>query len=280
MADSLMTAASNLSAIVPEIWSANYYDVLLAELAFSSIIAKDWEGEIRDLGDTVNISSFPEFDDGEELAEDGRADAKAITVSGQQLVINKRVVKDFIVTRLAMLQSLEHMNKLRDLASYAVMKKIEKTIIASIVPSAAAPDHQIPYTSGTTLALVDILAAKRLLDAQNVPQGERHMVLGSSQMNDIFNIVGFTSSDFLLAGAPLSTGQLPAGLVGFAPHMTTLAGAVSYFFHKSFMTMAAQEGLRVMEYDLGVDGKRATRVNVDTLYGLKQLDNKRVVQIS
>jgi len=106
------------------------------------------------------------------------------------------------------------------------------------------------------------------------------MVLGSAQTNDIFNIVGFTSSDFLLTGAPLSTGQVPAGLLGFMPHMTTLVGNVAHFFHYSYMQMAAQQGMAVQVYDLGVDGKRASRVNVDTLFGLKQTDGLRVVTIA
>lgn len=274
-----LRAGTELSAIVPEIWSRRYFDVLLAELPFNSLINKDYEGDIRDLGDTVHISSFPEFDDAVELAEDGAAANSSMTVATQALVINKRVVKDFIVTRLAVIQSLEHMDKLRELAVYAIMKKIQATIIASIVPSAAAPDHSIGYTTGTTLALADMLAAKRLLDAQNVPAADRHMVVGTSQANDIFNITGFTSSDFLLAGAPLSSGQIPQQLLGFAPHMTTAAGNVSTFFHKSFMTMAAQEGVNVNQYDLGNEGKRQVRVNVDTLYGLKQLDALRVVTV-
>lgn len=280
MADQVMTAASNLSAIVPEIWSRRYYDVLLAELPFASLISRDYEGDISDLGDIVNISSFPEFADGDELPEATRSDADAVTVSGQQLVINKRVVKDFIVTKKALLQSLPHMDKLREMAVHAIMQKIEKIIIAAIVPSAAAPDHSIAYDAGSTLALADILEAKELLDAANVPMSDRHMVLDAPQTNDIFNITGFTSSDFLLSGSPLQTGQVPAGLVGFMPHMTTLASNVAFLFHRSFMTIAAQQGMDVREYDLGVDGNRATRVNLDTLLGIKQLDDKRVVTIS
>lgn len=279
MPDEILTAGSNLSAIVPEIWSARYYDVLLADLPFRSIISTDWQGEIADLGDTVNISQFPEFDDADELAEDERADAAAITVTGQQLVINKRVVRDFIVTKKAILQSLPHMDKLRELAVYSIMKKIERTILETIVPSASSPDNSIAFDSGTTLALADILEAKELQDNVNTPASDRHMVLGSAQLNDIFNITGFTSSDFLLAGAPIQTGQAPASLLGYMPHFTTLAANVVYLFHRSFMTMASQQGMDVKEYDLGVDGKRATRVNLDTLYGLKQMDNQRVVTI-
>lgn len=277
--DQIMTSTANLGAIVPEVWSRRYYDVLLADLPFTSLISRDYEGDIQDLGDRVNISQFPEFDEGDELAEDARADASAVTVTGQQLVINKRVVKDFIVTKKATLQSLPHMDKLKELAIYSIMKKIERTVIETIVPS-TTPDHTIAYDSGTTLALADILEMKKLLDDANVPATDRHMVMGSAQLNDIFNITGFTSSDFLLSGSPLQTGQIPAQLLGFMPHFTTLAGQVVFGFHKSFMAMAMQQGMAVNVYDLGVDGKRANRVNLDTLYGLKQLDGSRVVTIS
>lgn len=280
MADQVMTTASELSAIVPQVWSRRYYDVLLADLPFNAVISKDWEGEIQSLGDTVKISTFPEFSDATELAEDARNDADAITVTQQSLVINKRIVKDFIITNKALLQSLPAVDKLRELAVYAINKKIQRIIITDTVPSASNPDHQISYASGTTLALADLLAAKELLDLQDVPMSNRHIVLGAAQTNDVFNITGFTSSDFIVAGNPLTTGQVDQPLLGFMPHMTTEVGNVAYLFHASYYTMAAQQGLSIKEYDLGVDGKRAVRVNIDTLAGFKQLDNKRVVTIS
>jgi len=63
------------------------------------------------------------------------------------------------------------------------------------------------------------------------------------------------------------------------PHMTTEVGNTVYAFHASYYTMAAQQGISTKVYDLGGEGKRADRVNVDTLVGFKQLDNKRVVTI-
>lgn len=277
MADQVMKASSELSVIVPEIWSQRFYDVLLADLPFESLVSKDYEGEIQNLGDTVKISSVPEFDEATELAEDQRNDADSVTVTQQSLVINKRFAKDFIVTNRAQLQSLPHMDKLRDLAIYSIQKKIQSTIISLIAPTGA---HAIAYDSGTTLALADLLEAKELKDADDVPMSDRHLVVGAAQMNDIFNITGFTSSDFLVSGAPLQSGELPSALLGYMPHFTSEAGNVSYMFHRSFFTMAAQKGLSVSEYDLGVDGKRAARVNVDWLGGFKQLDANRVATIS
>lgn len=280
MADEIMTSGTELSVIVPSVWSQKYYDVLLASLPFNAVVSKDYEGEIQNLGDTVKISSFPEFDEAEVVAEDERANAAAITVTQQSLVINNRVVKDFIVTNKALMQSLPTMDKLRDLAIYSIQKKMQSLIIAASIPSAAAPDHQIAYDSGTTLALADMLEAKELLDAQDVPMANRHFVVGAAQLNDIFNITGFTSSDFITAAGPMQSGALPPALLGFAPHFTSVVGNTSYWFHASYLTLASQKGISVQEYDLGVDGKRATRVNVDTLFGLKQLDNTRIVTLA
>lgn len=280
MADQVMKTSSELSVLVPQIWSRRYYDVLLAELPFNSIISRDYEGDIQNLGDRVKISSFPEFADAEVVAEDQKVDADAITVTQQDLVINYRIAKDFILTNKAMLQSLPAMEKLQELVVYAINKKIQSLIISLVVPHASAPDHSIAYDSGTTLALADLLEAKELLDAQDVPMSNRHLVVGAPQLNDLFNITGFLSSDFITSGAPLQTGQLPPALLGFAPHFTSVVGNTAYLFHSSFMTIAAQQGMNIQQYDLGVEGKRAMRVNADTLLGIKQLDGLRVVTIS
>lgn len=281
MADKIMRAGTELSAIVPELWSAKFYPTLLAKLPFNDVVSRDYEGEIRALGDTVNISSFPQFDDAQEIAEDERVDADSITAAGQQLVINKQVVKDYIVTNRAQIQSLEHANALRDLAMHAIMKKMQKVIIDAIVPSAAAPDNTIGYTSGTTLALADILAAKELLDNQDVPDANRQLVVGPAQLNDLFNITGFVSRDFIPAGSPLQSGGITSPLLGFDVKWTSVLSAnVSYLFHPQFMGLAVQQNPEVKVFDLGVDGRRAERVNMTVLFGLKQLDDKRVVTIA
>lgn len=280
MADQIERASTELSVLVPKLWSAQYYDVLLAGLPMADTISKDYAGEIQNLGDTVNVSQFPEFGDAVELAEDQKNDASAITVAQIQLVINKRIAQDFIITNLAMMQALPAMEKLQELAIYSILKKIQALIISLIVPSSSSPDHTLAYTSGTTLALADILAAKELLDAEDVPMSNRHMCVGAAQLNDMFNITGFTSTDFGVSNAPLLNGGLPSQILGFIPHFSSLFGNTSYFYHSSFFQMATQQGMNVSVYDLGVDGKRAQRVNCDTLLGLKQFDNKRVVTIS
>jgi len=281
MADEVMRASTELDALVPELWSANFYPTLLESLPFNDIISRDYQNEIQELGDTVNISEFPQFDIAENIAEDQRVDADSLTVTKFQLVINRQTVKDYIVTSRALTQSIDSANALRDLAMHSIMKKMQQDIISDIVPNAAAPDHSIAYDSGTTLALADILEAKELLDAADVEDdGTRCMILDAPQWNDLFNITGFTSRDFIPAGSPITAGSFSTNLLGFRPKLTTEANNVSFLFHPRFMTLAVQENPAVEVFNLGVDGKRAQRVNVTTLWGDEQLSGLRVVTIS
>ena len=276
MANAYMKTSAEVSAIVPAQWSQKYYDVLLAELPMESLITRDYEGDISSLGDTVKIPTIPEFAEGVEYAEATANDAEAVTVTTQDLVINKHIVKDFIVTNKASLQSIPFVEKLKELAIYSIQKKIQSLILAATVPSAAAPDHTLSAVTPGVFALADILALKELLDNQNIPMADRHLCLGAGPLNDIFNITGFTSSDFVASGSPLQSGQLPGQLVGFMPHFSTVFASTVYAFHSSYLTIAAQQGMQVNEYDMGVDGIRAKRVNCDTLLGMKQLSNVRV----
>lgn len=281
MSDQVMKASAELDGIIPEVWAAAFYPTLLEALPFADVVSRDYEGEIQALGDTVNINSFPQFGVAEDIAEDQKVDAEALTVSKQQLVINHQLVKDFIITKKALRQSLDAQQVLRDLAMHAIMKKMQLILIADTIPSASAPDHSIAYDSGTTLALADILEAKELLDNADVPDaGQRVMILGAAQWNDIFNIVGLTSRDFIPAGSPLVSGQLVTPILGFQPRMTTEAGNVAYLFDPVYMSMAVQQAPDVQVYDLGGEGKRAQRVNMDVLFGNKQLSNLRIVTIS
>lgn len=280
MANQIMTAATETSAIVPEVWSARWREVNRVTLPFLDSVDRSYEGEIRDIGDLVNISYFPDFDEADLLVEGAAGESEAVTVTGQQLLINQRAYKDFIVTKKSQLQSLPFMDKARDAAIFAIMKKMQALIISTIVPSASTPDHQIAYDSGSTMQLADIQEAKELLLAANCPQSNLIVVLGSGQLVDLFSITGFVSKDFVPAGSPLSTGEFTSPILGFMPRFTTVVSNTSYFFHPSFLTLAIQQDLNIEEVSMGAEGIRGTRVNCDVLFGQLQLDDERVVSIS
>lgn len=274
-----MTAETELADLIPEMWSSAFYPTLLAALPFNDSVSRQYEGDILQLGDTVNITDFPEFGEAQEINEAEAVDADSVVANGQQLVINKQVAKDFQVTKKAERQSIEAMNALRDLALYSILKKMQTIIIAEIVPSASAPDHAIAYDSGSTLALADILEAKELLDAANVEQAGRVMINGAAQHNDLFNISGFTSRDYIPSGSPLTAGAIATPVMGFIPKLTSVVSSTSYLFHPSFLQLAVQQAPEVGVFNRGGEGIRSMRVNMDVLFGVKQMSNLRVVTI-
>jgi hypothetical protein len=118
------------------------------------------------------------------------------------------------------------------------------------------------------------------LDGADVPDdGTRNMILGAAQWNDVFNITGLTSRDFVQSGG-MQEGSLPARVLGFVPKMTSEAGNVAYFFHPIFMQMAVQRGLSVEMFNMGVSGVRAMRVNTTLLFGAVQVSNLRVATLA
>lgn len=280
MADEIMTGGVELEVLRPEVWSASFYPTLLEALPFNDSIARTYEGDIRALGNIVNITSFPQFGEAESVQEGQKVEAEGLTAAGSQLTVNHMLVKDFIVTDLAQIQTIDASNALRDLAFHSIMKRMQSILIALVVPSASAPDHSVAYDSGTTLGLADILEIKELLDNADVPDdGTRNMILGAAQWNDIFNITGLTSRDFVSSGG-LESGSLPARVLGFMPKMTTEAANVAYFFHPIFMQMAVQRSLDVKVYDMGGQGYRSARVNSTLLFGAVQVSNLRVATLS
>lgn len=277
MADQYFKSDAEAAAAIPEIWAAAFYPTLLERLPFAGSVATDYQGDIASLGDQVNITSFPQFNEAAEIMETEAVEAEATTLLNIPLVINKQLAKDFIITRKTELQSLPIMNALRDLALHAILKKMQRIIISNIVPS-VAPDHTIAYASGTTLQLADILAAKELLDNSDVEEGGRTMILGPAQWNDLFNIAGIVSTDFGQSGS-LVTGQVSKTIMGFIPKWTSEVGNTAYFSHPLFIEMAVQQNPTPSIHNLGASGVRATRVNMEVLFGLKQASDLRVVTV-
>lgn len=272
-------SVTEFDAVIPEVWSSSWYPTLFERMVFAESVGHAYEQDIQALGDRVNITTFPQFGEARDLAEGQTNDAAKITLGNTQLIVNKQTVQDFVVTKRAERQSLDVSQKIMELCLFSIIKKMQANIIAEIAPSAAAPDHVVPYSSGTTMALADWIEVKGLLDDQNVNEQGRIAILGTEQLNNLFNISGFMSRDFVPSAEAMQNGVIQTPVLGFQVKWTTVVGDTATFFSPEFLQMAVQENPMPELFNLGgQDGQRAKRVNMTVLYGLKQVDNLRVVQ--
>lgn len=277
MADQVLTVGGSNSAIVPEVWSSMFQTEFNDSIVFPSIVRRDYEGEIANQGDTVHIPSIADVE-ASELLDGGRNDAITITATVDDLVVDLIAAVDYKVSTLADLQSIPFVNELRARGSSAILRKIQDKMISRVAPSTSAPDHVIAYDSSTTLADADLLEAFDLEATANwARSNDKYLVTGELQYNDLTSISKFY--DKTLSGvAGVEQGKMLAPIYGHNVSSSTACGTTTYMFEGSFM-QAAIGGLNVKVTDLAVLGERGYRLNMDVIYGIKQVHNDRVITI-
>lgn len=270
---------TELTNLIPEIWSPKMYDRLKNKIAFANLFAKDYEGEIKNVGDTVNVNTIGALA-AETLSSDkAQFSSQSISVTQNQIVANRQVVNAVEITDLAKLQSLEFQAKIQEELVYGLQLKMEQDIIAALLPSTSAPDHTIAPASAGVLAAVDCGSLRALLSTAKVPLNNRYLALAPSYFTDLLNSTTVTSMDFV-SGNSAESGVL-AKFMGFQIFEHDLLDAdVGYAFHPSAIELVMQQSIRVKISDLHSQNKLGYLISADMVWGYKLMDSVRLAKIS
>ena len=178
---------------IPEIWSGklieNFYDATV----LSAISNTDYEGEIRNMGDTVNIRTTPEitiqtYVKGQTLAVENPDKAKL------QLVIDKGEYFACVEDDVDQVQSdIALMDMWSKYASERMKIKIDERVLTDILPDVSANNKGTTAgaisgnidlgVAGTPEALTKtnvidkIVDMGTVLDEANCPEGDRFLVI-------------------------------------------------------------------------------------------------------
>lgn len=262
---------------IPELWANKMYAQLRNDLMFANVFMRDYEGEMK-FGDTINVQQI-QAPTGEVLTDDEAAFAtETLTIVNKQVVVNKRASASFDISDLAKLQSLSFEQEVQDALVYAVSKQLETQILAALIPSAAAPDHQIAPASASDLAAVDLAEMKRLLDIALVPASQRTLFLDANYYADLLTKTQIMSRDFT---SNSSEAGVADNFLGFRiVQHNMLTADVGYAVHPSCLALVMQQGLRIKVSDLHATGYYGYKISADLVFGMSLFDNKRLVKIS
>ena len=204
-------------------------------------------------------------------AENAEVEAQILTYSADTLELSKHKVVQWIIEKIASLQSAVAIEV--DAISRAVKglaKQLDSDIYAAIKgASAADPDHKVAY-AGDTIAIADILTGIKLLDIQDVPEEDRFLAINPTEKAEILAIEKFIDASKLGSGAPLYTGQI--GQIYGIPVIvsTVVATDNSVLYHRESTAWGLQAG---PDYDTQKDlANLGMRHSIDQLYGVKTLD--------
>jgi hypothetical protein len=272
---------ADLANLIPTVWSTNIYQELRNSLMLAEVFNRDYEGELMNLGDTVKVNQII-APDGEILTDDKQTfSSERMDVVQQTITVNKRASAAFEFTDLAQLQSMSFERDAQEALLYAIRKKIEEDMISILIPSAANPDHIIAPASASDLAAIDIAKIRTLMSLAKLPRSNRFLFLDPTYYGDLIQKQTIASRDYVPAGSPTMTGLISEPLYGFsiAEH-DLLPVDTGYAIHRSACTLVMQQGVRIKISDLHAQNKYGYLLSADIVYGIKLMDDKRIVKIS
>lgn len=272
---------TDLANLIPTIWSPTMYAELRNQLIFGSLFNRDYQGLIANMGDTVKINQIT-APDGEILSDDKQQfNSELMNVNQVSITVNKRASAAFEFTDLAQLQSQSFERDAQEALIYAIRKQFEQDVIAALIPSASAPDHIIAPASAGVLAAVDVAGIRTLMSKALIPQSNRYLIMDPQYYGDIIQATTIASQDYIPAGSPTSSGMITTPLYGMTVGEHNLLPVdTAYAVHTSALTIVMQQELRIKVSDLHAQNKYGYLLSADFVYGIKLMDNKRIVKIS
>lgn len=166
-----------ITNFIPEVWSASILEALRAKLVFPSLCNRDYEGAVREAGDTVHITGYDDvtvkkYTSGTNITVDAVTDANKGT-----LTIDQSDYFAFKVNDLDKVQAKADLTgNFTNSAAYNMALNVEKYISGLMDKAATAPAKTISVTTPSD-AYLAVVEARKQLDKQNVPTEGRWIVV-------------------------------------------------------------------------------------------------------
>ena len=205
-----------ITNFIPEVWSAAILEALRAKLVFPSLCNRDYEGDIREAGDTVHITGYDDvtvhkYVRGQAITVDDVNDKEAAV-----LEINQSDYFAFKVNDLDKAQAKADMTgKFTNSAAYNMMKNVEN-YISNLMDTAVDTPAKTVSVGTPADAYLAVVEAGRKLDVQNVSDEGRWLVVSPD-----FYALLLQDSRFI-EGTEAGHNTLLNGVVGEAAGMTIL----------------------------------------------------------
>lgn len=179
----------SLNNFIPQVWSARIYEALRKAFVYAQegAINRDWEGEIRNVGDTVNINSISDPTITDYVKNTDMAAAETLSDAQRQLQITQAKAFHFYIDDVDKAQQQPKvMDNAMSRAAYR-FSDITDQYVASVMVAGAdaanaigdnvnpiiAPDE----TPGPTGAYEQLVDLSTKLNEANVPRDNRWVVV-------------------------------------------------------------------------------------------------------
>lgn len=170
-----------ITSFIPEVWSARLLANLEKNLVYANLVNRDYEGEIRDYGDKVNINTLSDISVKTYARNTDINAPDQLTTSKVQLEINQGDYFNIAIDDVDRIQArADLMDRAMANASYKLAEKVD-TYIAGLLKTGTLKSDLGADSSGKEItkdnAYEFIIKMKTLLDKANVPMQGRWIVM-------------------------------------------------------------------------------------------------------
>jgi hypothetical protein len=288
--------STQLSNSIPTIVAAQALGYLKANTVMAQLVARDWDSDVAQYGQTVNIPFAGS------LSVNDKSEGSTVTLqqpsdSAVSVTLNKHKEVSFLLEDLAKaLSRPAYIMKYMEQG----MAKLAEEIDGDLTALYSGFSQSIDATAG--MDVDDFREARRQLNAAKAPLANRVAVLHEDAEYALLGIEEFINRDYELGDAPQGLiNALTGRFVGFNIFMdqkvaTAASECKNLFFQKDAMVLATrplpqvEDGMGVVQRVMAEDGigLRVTmsysadylgaQVTIDVLYGVAELrDNHGVV---
>ena len=200
---------------IPELWSARLLNALDKSHVFANVVNRDYEGDIKKMGDTVHINTIGAVTIGTYTQNtDFSSGPETLATTDQTLTIDQAKYFNFQVDDIDAAQAAgDIMDKAMTRAAYGLADASDK-YIAGILAGAADTSNTVS-TSAVALTssnvYENVVKMRTILDKANVPTAGRWLVIPP----EMYALI-LLDDRFVKTGGEMAEGILRTGLVAQA----------------------------------------------------------------
>ena len=204
-----------VTGFIPKLWSARLLNALDKSHVFANVVNRDYEGEIKKMGDTVHINTIGAVTIGTYTQNtDFSSGPETLATTDQTLTIDQAKYFNFQVDDIDKAQAAgDIMDKAMTRAAYGLADASDK-YIAGILAGAADASNLV---SSSAVALTasnvyeNVVKMRTILDKANVPTAGRWLVIPP----EMYALI-LLDDRFVKTGGEMAEGILRTGLVAQA----------------------------------------------------------------
>ena len=204
-----------VTGFIPKLWSARLLNALDKSHVFANVVNRDYEGEIKKMGDTVHINTIGAVTIGTYTQNtDFSSGPETLATTDQTLTIDQAKYFNFQVDDIDAAQAAgDIMDKAMTRAAYGLADASDKYIAGILAGAADATNTVSTSAVALTSANVyeNVVKMRTILDKANVPTAGRWLVIPP----EMYALI-LLDDRFVKTGGEMAQGILRTGLVAQA----------------------------------------------------------------